>query len=210
MKKSKSSKAWLREHEEDEYVQRARRDGLRSRASYKLLEINEKTNLLKKGMSVIDLGADPGGWSQVVKQVCGAQAEVIALDILPMEPIGGVTFIQGDFTEQGPLDKLMSMLNGRRVDLVISDMAPNLSGMKQVDQPRAAYLVELAIEMSVDVLQPGGSLIAKCFEGSEINSLRNAFKKRFKKVTNVKPRASRARSKEIYLVGSGFQLGEVS
>ena len=204
MKKSKSSHQWLKEHEEDEYVKRARAEGYRSRAAYKLLEIKEKFGILKSGQCVVDLGAAPGGWSQVAQKAVGASGRVVALDILPMEEIAAVTFILGDFTETGPFEALLAEIAEMPVDLVISDMAPNLSGMKQVDQPAAAYFVELAIELSEQVLKPGGSLVCKCFEGEGINGIRNAFRARFKKVTNFKPKSSRSRSPEIFVIGQGF------
>lgn len=204
MKKSKSSHQWLREHEDDEFVQRARAEGYRSRAVYKLLEIKEKFKILKAGDCVVDLGATPGGWSQVAAKAVGDKGRVIASDILEMDPIEGVTFIQGDFTELEPFDEIMEAIDGNPVDLVISDMAPNMSGMKQVDQPRSVYLVELALDMAEQVLKPGGSLVCKCFEGEGIEDLRAGFRKRFKKVHNFKPKSSRNRSREIFVIGSGF------
>lgn len=203
MKKSKTSAAWLREHEEDEFVKRARREGYRSRASYKLLEIDEKYDLLRPGMTVVDLGAAPGGWSQVAARRLAGKGTVVALDILDMEAIPDVTFIQGDFTEDKPLAQLLAVLGDRPVDLVMSDMAPNLSGVKDIDQPRAAYLVELAIDLADRVLAPGGSFVAKCFEGEGINTIRSSLKSRFEQLHNFKPKASRGRSREIYLVAGG-------
>ena len=203
MKKSKSSHAWLREHEDDEFVKRARREGYRSRASYKLLEIDEKYGVLRPGMTVIDLGAAPGGWSQVAARRMNGQGTIVALDLLEMEPVDGVDFIQGDFTEDEPLERLLATLGDRPADLVISDMAPNLSGVKDIDQPRAAYLVELAIDLADRVLAPGGGFIAKCFEGEGIEDIRKALRSRFERVNNFKPKASRGRSREIYLVASG-------
>ena len=205
MKKSKSSGRWLAEHENDEFVQRARQEGYRSRASYKLLEISDRFDLIRRGMTVVDLGAAPGGWCQVAKTRTGPAGTVIGLDILPMEPVDGVTLIEGDFTEEGPYQALIEALDGKSVDLVISDMAPNLSGTKAIDQPRAMYLVELAVDFAANVLKPGGSLLVKCFEGEGINAARRDFSERFAQVSNVKPRASRGRSREIYLLGRGYR-----
>jgi 23S rRNA (uridine2552-2'-O)-methyltransferase len=203
MKKSKSSHQWLKEHEDDEFVKRARADGYRSRAVYKLLEIKEKYGFLNSGQCVVDLGAAPGSWSQAAARAVGPKGRVIALDILSMDEIPGVTFIEGDFTEDEPFQKLLDEIADQPVDLVISDMAPNMSGMKQVDQPASAYLVELAIDLADQVLRPGGSLVCKCFEGESINPIRDAFRSRFKSVTNFKPRSSRSRSREIFVIGQG-------
>lgn len=204
MKKSKSSHQWLKEHEDDEFVRRARAEGYRSRAVYKLLEIKEKFNLLKPGQCVVDLGAAPGGWSQVAIKGVGSKGKVIASDILEIEPIPDVTFIQGDFTDPEPFDQIMKAINDHAVDLVISDMAPNMSGMRQVDQPKSVYLVELAIDLAEQVLRPGGALVCKCFEGEGIDDIRNGFRQRFKKVSNFKPKSSRNRSREIFVIGTGF------
>lgn len=205
MKKSKSSSRWLSEHENDEYVQRARREGYRSRASYKLLEIDEKYGLLKKGQVIVDLGAAPGGWTQIAAKQSGADGVVIALDILPMDPVPGATCLMADFTEVQALTQLAELLADRQVDLVISDMAPNLSGMKDIDQPRAMYLVELALDFAEQHLRQGGDLLVKCFEGEGIDPLRDAFRSKFKQLNNIKPRASRGKSREIYLLGRGFR-----
>jgi len=201
MKKSKSSHRWLRDHEDDEFVKRARVEGYRSRSSYKLLEINDKFRLLKPGNCVIDLGSTPGGWSQVAVQNVGRKGQIIALDILEMDEIDGVSFIFGDFTEEEPFRQLLRAVKDRPVDLVISDMAPNLSGMKQIDQPRSAYLVELAIQLCDEVLRRGGNFVAKCFEGEGIGEIRQSFRQRFHKVVNFKPRASRGKSREVYVIG---------
>ena len=200
-KKSGSSKRWLAEHAQDEYVLLAKKAGLRSRASYKLMQIQEKYPLLSAGQMVIDLGAAPGGWSQVAVDIVSPKGQVIAVDILEMEPISGVQILCGDFTEDSVLAELEETLGGKSVDLVISDMAPNLSGMKDIDQPRAVYLVELALDLAKRVLKPGGSLLAKCFEGSGIEALRSEFREHFQRVNNIKPAASRNRSNEIYLLG---------
>jgi len=205
MKKSKSSHQWLREHEDDEFVKRARIEGYRSRASFKLLEIKEKFNLLRRGDCVVDLGAAPGGWSQVAARSVGDKGKVIALDLLEMPPIEGVTIIQGDFTEEAPFDRLMAQIKESPVDLVISDMAPNLSGMKHIDQPRSVYLGELAIHLCDSVLRKNGNLVSKCFEGEGINDIRQMLRDRFSRVVNFKPKASRDKSREIYLVGLGHK-----
>ena len=205
MKKSASSGRWLQEHEKDEFVIRARKDGYRSRASYKLLELDDKYRLLKPGQTVVDLGAAPGGWSQVAAKRVGSKGQVIALDILEMPGIVGVDIIQGDFTEESVFDELMSVLDDRVVNLVISDMAPNLSGMKDIDQPRAMYLVELALDFADQVLHKQGALVVKCFEGEGINQIRETFRRMFAQVSNVKPKASRGRSREVYIVGRGYR-----
>ena len=205
MKKSKSSARWLNDHENDEYVQRARREGFRSRAVYKLLEIQEKYQILKPGSVVVDLGAAPGGWMQVAKKAVGDSGFVVGLDLLAIEPLPDCTFIQGDFTEDAILEQLMDALDGRPVDLVISDMAPNLSGMKDIDQPRSMYLVELAVHFASEVLRPGGTFLAKCFEGEGIDDIRATIRNEFKQLNNVKPKASRGKSREIYLLGRSFK-----
>ena len=207
-KRSKSSRQWLADHEDDEYVKRARAEGYRSRASYKLLEIDDKFHVLKPGAVVVDLGAAPGGWSQVAAARTGERGKILALDILEMRPIQGVTVIQGDFTEEGPLQALIALAGDSGVDLVISDMAPNLSGMKDIDQPRSMYLAELAHDFAVRVLRKDGALLVKCFEGEGINVIRQLFRSGFERVTNFKPRASRTTSREIYLLGLGFKGGK--
>ncbi|MBD3648244.1 MAG: RlmE family RNA methyltransferase [Pseudomonadales bacterium] len=204
MKKSRSSKQWLRNHEQDAWVKRARQEGYRSRAAYKLLEINEKFGLIEPGMTIVDLGAAPGGWSQVAAELAGDRSRIVAVDLLQMPPIPGVAVIQGDFTEDDVFEELLSNTEGLPVDLVISDMAPNLSGMKDIDQPRAALLVELALDYANRVLRPGGSLVCKCFEGEGIEPIRTAFRKSFEKVKNFKPASSRPKSREIYLIGRDF------
>ena len=201
MSKSKSSSRWQSEHERDEFVRRARVDGYRSRASYKLIEMADKYSLLAPGMTVVDLGAAPGGWSQVAARRVGRSGKVLALDLLPMDPIDGVTFIQGDFVEDETLQRLVEAIGPDTVDLVLSDMAPNLSGMKAIDQPRATLLVELAIELAEQFLRKGGCLAMKCFEGEGIGEIRTAMRQRFDKVVNFKPKASRNKSREIYIIG---------
>src|SRR3990167_7504248 len=205
MPRTKSSQRWLARQEKDEFVKRARRQGARSRAIYKLEEIDRRDHLLRPGMTVVDLGAAPGGWSQYVKSRVGESGRVLALDILPMEPIVGVAFVEGDFTEQPVLDLLMQRLQGKPVDLVISDMAPNMSGVPSVDQARSMNLAELALDFSDKSLKPGGSLLIKTFQGAGFNEFYAQLRRRFEKLVTRKPSASRAESKEIYLVGRGFR-----
>jgi 23S rRNA (uridine2552-2'-O)-methyltransferase len=204
--KSKSSRRWLKEHENDPFVQRARQAGYRSRAVYKFLEINDKDRLVKPGMTVVDLGAAPGGWSQVVAGMVGPKGRVIAMDILPMEPLANVAFLQGDFREQEVLDQLLAMIGDHGVDLVISDMAPNVSGMEAVDQPRAMYLAELALDMARQVLNPGGDILVKVFQGVGFDEYLRDMRACFATVITRKPKASRPRSKEVYLLARGFQM----
>ena len=204
-KKSKSSAQWLSDHENDEYVLRARREGYRSRASYKLLEIDEKFGLLRPGAVVVDLGAAPGGWTQIAVNNCGPKGFVVGLDLLDIESLEGAVFIKGDFTEDRALAALMRVLQDRPVDLVISDMAPNLSGMKEIDQPLAIYLTDLALEFACTNLRQGGSLLMKCFEGSGVDELRAVIRNNFKQLNNFKPKASRGKSRETYLLGRKFK-----
>ena len=205
MPRTKSSQRWLARHEKDEYVKRARKQGARSRAIYKLEEIDRRDRLLRSGMTVVDLGATPGGWSQYVKSRVGAPGRVLALDILPMEPIVGVEIIEGDFTEQPVLDLLMQRLQDKPVDLVISDMAPNMSGVPSVDQARSIGLAELALDFADKALKPGGDLLIKTFQGAGFNELHAQMRRRFGKLMSRKPQASRAESREIYLLGKGFK-----
>ena len=205
MAKSKTSKAWLKEHESDEYVQRSRKDGYRSRASYKLLEIDQAAGLLKPGMTVVDLGAAPGGWSQIAIAKVGDSGRVVASDILNMDSIGGVDFVQGDFTDDEVFNTILNTLADRPVDLVISDMAPNMSGMKAVDQPRAMYLVELAVDFARQVLQRNGVFLAKVFQGEGFDALVRDLRVDFTSVAIKKPDASRARSSEVYCLARGFR-----
>ena len=205
MGKSKTSKAWLKEHESDEYVQRSRRDGYRSRASYKLLEIDQAAGLLKRGMTVVDLGAAPGGWSQIAIAKVGDTGRVVASDILNMDSIGGVDFIQGDFTDDEAFNAILNSLEGRPVDLVISDMAPNMSGVKAVDQPRVMYLVELAVDFARQVLGHNGVFLAKVFQGEGFDALVRDLRVDFTSVVIKKPDASRARSSEVYCLARGFR-----
>ncbi|MEM8560601.1 MAG: 23S rRNA (uridine(2552)-2'-O)-methyltransferase RlmE [Pseudomonadota bacterium] len=204
-KKRSSSKAWLKEHREDPFVQRALREGYRSRACYKLLEIQERDHLLRPGMTVVDLGSAPGGWSQVASELVGHSGRVIASDILPMDSIAGVEFVEGDFTEAEIFDAIIAAIGESPVSVLLSDMAPNMSGMNAVDQPRSIYLVELALEMSRDVLAPGGSFACKIFQGEGFDEVLKAVRRLFEKVATRKPKASRARSREVYLVAKGYR-----
>lgn len=205
MPRTKSSQRWLARNARDKYVKRARQEGARSRAIFKLEEIDRRDQLLRPGMTVVDLGAAPGGWSQYVKSRVGDAGRVLALDIQPMEPIVGVEFIEGDFTQQPVLDLLMQRIRGISVDLVISDMAPNMSGVVSVDQARVMNLSELALEFSDKALKPGGSLLIKTFQGAGFNEFYARLRRRFEKLAARKPSASRAESKEIYLLGRGFR-----
>ena len=206
-KKRSSSKAWLKEHRDDPYVQQAQREGYRSRACYKLLELQERDRLIRPGMTVLDLGSAPGGWSQVAVALVGHSGRVIASDILPMDTIAGVEFIQGDFTEEEVFEQLLAALAGTPVDLVISDMAPNMSGMNAVDQPRSIYLVELALDMARQVLTPGGAFVSKVFQGEGFDELYREARESFDRVLTRKPKASRPRSREVYVVARGFRGG---
>ncbi len=206
MARSKSSSRWLREHFDDEYVQRAQREGWRSRAVYKLEELDQKYRLLKPGMTVVDLGAAPGGWSQYAARVLGAKGRVIALDILPMDPLPGVVFIEGDFRDEAVLTRLEAVLDDHTIDLVMSDMAPNISGMGAVDQPRAMYLVELAVDFARQHLRAGGTFVAKVFQGEGFDALVQDLRRDFGRVAVRKPKASRPRSREVYLVATGRKL----
>lgn len=204
MSRSKSSKQWLKEHFDDAYVKRSQEEGYRSRASYKLLEIQNKDKFIKAGMTVVDLGAAPGGWSQVAAEIVGDNGKVIASDILPMDSIADVDFLQGDFTQQQVFNELIEKLNHEGADLVISDMAPNMSGMKHIDQPRAMYLAELALDLARSILKPGAYILVKTFQGEGFEAFQRDLKQSFNSVKTRKPQASRARSREIYLLGSGF------
>ncbi len=205
MAKSKSSKNWLREHFDDVYVQKAQQEGYRCRAVYKLEEINAKDNLIKPGITIVDLGAAPGGWSQWVGYKLNGKGRVIASDILPMDALPGVDFIQGDFREQDVLDALLKTMGDTKADLVLSDMAPNMSGVESVDQAGAMYLVELALELVDLVANPGASFVVKVFQGSGFDEYIKQLRMRFEKVKTRKPKASRARSREVYIVGIGYK-----
>lgn len=204
--RSKTSGKWLKEHFDDPYVKRAQQDGYRSRAVYKLLEIDQRDHLLKPGMTVVDLGAAPGGWSELAAQRLGPTGRVFALDILPMEAVPGVTFLQGDFLQEEPHAALLEAIGDRPVDLVMSDMAPNISGMKAVDQPRAMYMAELALELARIVLKPGGDLLLKVFTGEGLDAFKLVLRDEFRQLFVRKPKASRPRSAEIYLLARGYKL----
>ena len=204
MSRSKSSQRWLQEHHQDAYVLKAREQGYRSRAVYKLAEIQQKDRIINPGQLVVDLGAAPGAWSEYAQQIVGDQGRVIALDLLPIEPIAGVEFIQGDFTEQQTLDQLLTLIDDRRLDLVLSDMAPNLSGIDSVDQPRSMYLAELALDLAGRFLTADGVFVVKLFQGEGFEDLIALLRLSFKSVRFRKPEASRARSSEIYAVCSGL------
>ncbi|QSP93323.1 23S rRNA (uridine(2552)-2'-O)-methyltransferase RlmE [Marinobacter salinisoli] len=205
MARSKSSKQWLNEHVNDVYVKRAQNEGYRSRASYKLLELIDKDKLVRPGMVTMDLGSAPGGWSQVLASIVGDKGRVIASDILPMDAMAGVDFIQGDFTEDDVFDEIMAILDNAPVDLVVSDMAPNISGINAADQASSMYLVELALDMARQVLKPGGSFVAKVFQGAGYDEYLKDVRSSFDKVLIRKPDASRPRSREVYLVAKGFK-----
>ncbi len=201
MARSKTSNAWLQEHVNDHYVHMAQKDGYRARAAYKLLEINEKDHLLKKGMWVADLGAAPGSWSQAARNLVGESGRVFALDILEMPPVMGVDFLQGDFREEDVLNRFAEMLCNRQLDLVICDMAPNISGNAVTDQAKSMYLCELALDFSQHYLKPGGCFLVKVFQGYGFNEFMMAMREQFASVVSRKPKASRDRSNEIYLLG---------
>jgi 23S rRNA (uridine2552-2'-O)-methyltransferase len=206
MSKSKSSKNWLKEHEDDAWVKKSRAEGYRSRASYKLLEIQKSDRLIRPGMTVVDLGSAPGGWSQVAVSLVGSQGRVIASDILAMDPVPGVDFVQGDFTEEACFREILALVPGDRgADLVISDMAPNLSGMAAIDQPRSMHLIELALDFARTTLKPGGALLTKVFQGEGFEALLRDMRSEFTQVVNRKPDASRSRSKELYLLAKGYK-----
>lgn len=195
----------MQRHVNDEYVKRAQKEGYRSRASFKLLELQEKDRLIKPGQVIVDLGAAPGGWSQIAAKTVGRKGMVLALDILEMDSIAGVEFIQGDFREQEVMDRLLEKLDGRPVDLVISDMAPNVSGMSAVDQPRSMYLVELALDFARQVLKPGGALVTKVFQGEGFDEYIRDARSSFTRVVTRKPKSSRPKSREVYMVATGFK-----
>ena len=205
MSRSKSSGAWLREHHDDKYVLQARRDGYRSRAVYKLIEIQQKDQVLKPGQFVVDLGAAPGGWSEYAAQFIGRKGRLIAVDLLPIDPIAGAEIIQGDFTEDDILDQILNLCEGQKIDLVLSDMAPNLSGMDSVDQPKSMYLAELALELARDNLIENGQFVTKLSQGEGFDSYKKSLNQVFKSVKLRKPDASRPRSREIYTICRGLR-----
>ena len=203
MKVTRTSKAWMQEHLNDEFVKRAQKEGYRARAAYKLIEIDDKDKLIKPGMTIVDLGSTPGSWCQVAVQRLKNQGKIIALDILEMQPIAGVEFIQGDFREDAVLKQLELKLNNKSVDLVIADMAPNISGISDVDQAGAMYLTELALDFSKVWLKPNGNFLVKVFIGSGFDDIVKVMRQQFDKVVTRKPKASRDRSSEVYLLGLG-------
>ncbi len=204
MPRSKTSHRWLKEHFDDPYVKRAQQEGYRARSIYKLMEIDARDHILRPGMTVVDLGAAPGGWAQYAAQKVGDKGRVLALDILPLEPLAGVEFIQGDFTSNEIYQNLLGSLGAAKTGLVMSDMAPNMSGMYSVDQPRGMYLAELALTLARDVLAPGGDLLIKVFQGSGFEELCKQLRHSFKQVLVRKPKASRARTREVYLLARNY------
>lgn len=207
MKRTRTSKAWMMEHVNDAWVQRAKAEGYRSRAAFKLMEIDERDRLLKPGGVVVDLGAAPGSWCQVVIKKVGPKGKVFALDLLEIEPVTGVDFLQGDFTEDAVLAALEERLDGQAVDVVLSDMAPNMSGIELVDQARSIHLAELALDFCESHLKPGGAFLVKVFQGQGFMEFREAAQKRFQSFQVRKPKASRDRSAEVFLLGTGFLGG---
>src|SRR5262245_61998744 len=205
MARSKSSHRWMQEHVNDPYVKQAQKDGYRSRSSYKLIELNEKDRLIRPGMLVLDLGSAPGGWSQVAGKLVGEKGRVIATDILPMDPVKNVDFIQGDFTEEAVFDQILTALEEAKPGLAMSDIAPNISGIDSADQGRSIYLVELALDMVRRVLKPKGNFVAKVFQGTGSDAYLKDVRRSFEKVSVRKPSASRPRSREVYLVAKGFK-----
>lgn len=205
MARSKSSNSWMKEHFDDPYVKKSQQDGYRSRASYKLIEINDKDKLFRPAIRVVDLGAAPGGWSQIAAKLVGDKGTIVASDILEMAPLPGVTFVQGDFTEQEVYEAILAEMGDAKADLVISDMAPNMSGNSASDQPQAMYLVELALDMAGQVLRPGGNFLVKVFQGEGFDEYLKAMRTQFASVVTRKPEASRARSREVYLLGRQYK-----
>ncbi len=206
MAKSKSSKSWLKEHFDDKYVNQAKLDGMRSRAAYKLLEINKRDKLIKPGMTVVDLGAAPGGWSQFAAGIVGHKGKVIAMDILPMDSLENVEFVQGDFNEPIILQRLLELTVNQPIGLVMSDMAPNISGITSMDQARMMNLADLALDLVRQALMPGGDFLIKMFQGSGSDEFKKELKTIFKKVLIRKPDASRSRSREIYILARGYNV----
>ncbi len=204
-KKSASSQRWLKEHFDDPYVQKAQKLGLRSRAVFKIEEIDQKDKLLRPGMTIVDLGAAPGGWSQYAVEKVGMEGDVVACDILEMDPIAGVDFLQGDFREEAVLDALLERIGGKTVDVLLSDMAPNMSGNDTVDQTRSMYLVELAFDMCHQVLKKNGKFVVKIFQGAGFDQYLNEVRNAFSQVKIRKPDSSRGRSREVYIVASGYK-----
>jgi len=208
MARNKTSKAWMQEHVTDPYVRKAQAEGMRSRAAYKLQQLAERDHLLKPGMVVVDLGAAPGGWSQVTGRIVGPEGRVVGVDLLEMLPLPGVRFVQGDFGDDAVLAEVERFLEGRPVDLVLSDMAPNISGVASVDQARSIGLAELALDFAVNHLKPQGNFLVKVFQGSGFEQLVAELRRNFVQVLIRKPEASRSRSSEVYLVGKGLKAGQ--
>lgn len=205
MSRTKSSQRWMREHFDDPYVKKAQKDGYRSRAVYKLEELDKKYRLIKPGCTIVDLGAAPGGWSQYAAYKVGSKGKIFALDILPMDTLPDVAFIQGDFREESVLGELMQLIGEEKATLVLSDMAPNMSGMDAIDQPKGMYLAELALELAREVLAKGGNYVVKVFQGEGFDEYIRQCRDSFGKVLIRKPEASRGRSREVYVVGQGFK-----
>lgn len=205
MARSKSSQSWLKEHFDDPFVKKAQQKGYRSRATFKLEEVDLKDKLIRKGMTVVDLGAAPGGWSDYALHRVGESGKVIALDILPMTPLTGVSFIEGDFREDAVLTQLNTVLDGQQIDLVLSDMAPNITGVDSIDQPSSMYLTELALDFAVNNLSKQGDFLVKVFQGEGFDAYLKIMRDTFTKVITRKPEASRARSREVYLLGRGLK-----
>ena len=206
MARTKSSRRWLKEHFDDEFVKRAQREGFRSRAVYKLDEIQQRDRIIRPGMTIVDLGAAPGGWSQYALGLVGRKGRIVAMDILPMPPLPGVEFVQGDFHDDAVLEQLLQAMQGQAIDLVMSDIAPNITGVDVVDQPRAMYLAELAVDFADKVLRPGGDLLVKLFQGEGFDALLRDLRSRYDKVVIRKPKASRSRSREVYALARGRKV----
>jgi 23S rRNA (uridine2552-2'-O)-methyltransferase len=206
MARTKSSRRWLKEHFDDEFVKRAQREGFRSRAVYKLDEIQQRDRIIRPGMIIVDLGAAPGGWSQYALGLIGRKGRIVAMDILPLDPLPGVEFVQGDFRDEAVLEQLLQTVQGQPIDLVMSDIAPNITGVDAVDQPRAMYLAELATDFADKVLRPGGDLLVKLFQGEGFDDLVRDLRSRYDKVVIRKPKASRPRSREVYALARGRKV----
>jgi len=205
MARTKSSASWLSRHLSDPFVKRAQKDGYRSRSAYKLIELNEKDKLIRPGMRIMDLGSAPGGWSQVAAKLVGEKGRVLATDILPMDGLKNVDFIQGDFTDEAVVQQVLDWLAGAKFDLIVSDIAPNISGIESADQGRSIYFLELALDTVCKTLKPGATFAAKMFQGSGSDEYLKELRKHFAKVTIRKPEASRKESREVYLVAKGFK-----
>ena len=205
MARSKSSGNWLQEHVNDPYVKQAQKDGYRSRASYKLIQLNERDRLIRPGMLIVDLGSAPGGWSQVAAHLVGDKGKVVATDILPMDPVKNVDFIQGDFTEEAVLEQILAVLEGRKPDLIICDIAPNITGIDVADQASSMYLVELALDLARRALKLNGDFVTKVFQGTGSEAYLKELRASFEKLAIRKPAASRPRSREVYAVAKGFK-----